>query len=498
MWHPFDSESTKTDKGDAIYMEILNACFSPDGKSLALEKSCITYTGINRSTATMAVVFDLGTRKERWREHAKGASRDFTFAFAPDGKRMAMTVGGGLSLQDVATGRQLAGGPLRFDGRLAFSPDGGTVAMHCDRAVAFWSLDDTTSVAEILLCDHGSSAPAYSPDGKRMAVNTSIRFQVLDVATRKPAINWVSHDKGLKRVTFSVDGTCFFAASGSFFPDVECTGTATWSQKWQSEDVSSRFNDFQAATMDHALCVARDGKHRDALFDMKTSQVVGHLDAPELKLTHHWGFFSPTSGLYVMYDSESNGKEIDTVFAIPSGKKLYQLASRMSTLAWSFSADDSRAAFFQSDGIIRVHDTATGKLVWQLGQADPFWDSSRSTLALSADGNMVAEWAKNRVLIWDVRTGRHNRLSPVEPVAEGRVCLAWSPDCRMLAVGGLDNAIRLWEVATARVRHEFHGHEAPACCLAFSPDGRLLASGSKDTSVLVWDVWGGRTAGPDR
>ena len=67
-------------------------------------------------------------------------------------------------------------------------------------------------------------------------------------------------------------------------------------------------------------------------------------------------------------------------------------------------------------------------------------------------------------------------------------CLAWSPDNRMLAVGGLDNSVRLWEVESAQVRREYVGHLAHARLLAFSPDGTFLVSASDDTTLLVWNT----------
>lgn len=66
--------------------------------------------------------------------------------------------------------------------------------------------------------------------------------------------------------------------------------------------------------------------------------------------------------------------------------------------------------------------------------------------------------------------------------------VAYSPDGQMVASGGADRVIHLWEPTTGRLLRDFQGHLGAVRGLAFSPDGRLLLSGSADGSARFWDV----------
>jgi eukaryotic-like serine/threonine-protein kinase len=68
----------------------------------------------------------------------------------------------------------------------------------------------------------------------------------------------------------------------------------------------------------------------------------------------------------------------------------------------------------------------------------------------------------------------------------------FSPDGKLIASGGWDKSIKIWDATTGSERMDLTGHQGAVWCVAFSPDGQRLASASADKTVKVWDVQSGR------
>ncbi len=73
--------------------------------------------------------------------------------------------------------------------------------------------------------------------------------------------------------------------------------------------------------------------------------------------------------------------------------------------------------------------------------------------------------------------------------------LACSPDGRLIATGGEDRSIRLWDLQSGTQLGDALQTGGTVKSVAFSPDGKLLASASMDGSVRLWNVAGRRQAG---
>lgn len=63
-----------------------------------------------------------------------------------------------------------------------------------------------------------------------------------------------------------------------------------------------------------------------------------------------------------------------------------------------------------------------------------------------------------------------------------------SPDGTILATGGYDSAIKLWDAVSGKELRTLEGHNGAVFELAFRPDGKVLASASGDRTVKLWNV----------
>jgi len=69
------------------------------------------------------------------------------------------------------------------------------------------------------------------------------------------------------------------------------------------------------------------------------------------------------------------------------------------------------------------------------------------------------------------------------------VCI--SPDGHSVISGGLDDAIRVWNLETGTLMQSLKAHTKPVNCLSISPDSRMLASGSDDHTIKLWNLTNG-------
>lgn len=164
------------------------------------------------------------------------------------------------------------------------------------------------------------------------------------------------------------------------------------------------------------------------------------------------------------------------------------LVSSDSTIWETQAGEDGIVYFFVSgespaDTTASVWEVATGKHIATLEN-----DWIISSVAFSPDGKSLATGVGKTVTLWCTKTWQS--LVTLDTV---RVeTLTFSPNSTRLAIGGVwpENSIQLWDVKTAQCIAEFSGHKSDVESIAFSPDNRLLASGGFDGVIYLWDLRG--------
>ena len=142
-------------------------------------------------------------------------------------------------------------------------------------------------------------------------------------------------------------------------------------------------------------------------------------------------------------------------------------------------------------------DVDAGEQITQLPLTIPEQGGYRSSdvgITFSPDGEIIAGGFWNEIVLWDATDGTMLMTIPQSEENQRPITLRFSPCSRYLAAGawwhgGLDKvSICLWEVATGKNIATFKGHTTDVQCFAFSQDCTVLASGGHDGAIYLWDL----------
>ncbi|MCP9261933.1 WD repeat-containing protein 3 [Dirofilaria immitis] len=113
--------------------------------------------------------------------------------------------------------------------------------------------------------------------------------------------------------------------------------------------------------------------------------------------------------------------------------------------------------------------------------------SSSGTVA-AITNNICAVSACENVHFYNMKMGE--KVDQVKGSDKGVSTIKFSRNRRFLAVGYVDGTVRLYDrKSDDRSSYiTFAGHRMGVNCIAFSKDGLVMATGGKDSAVIVWDI----------
>jgi WD40 repeat protein len=186
------------------------------------------------------------------------------------------------------------------------------------------------------------------------------------------------------------------------------------------------------------------------------------------------------------------------IWHMPEGKLVRRLPAKGIVRSLAIARGGKVLASAGDEHIIQLWDPESGKALAQMaGHAD--WIVA---LAFDPPGKRLASAGFDGTLcIWDVSTAKKVLAAPSQPLPQAKappeaanaaLALAYSPDGKMLALGGSDGRIHLFDANDGKFVRSLAGHQGPVTTVAFHPAGAVLASGSKDDTVRLWNTSGGQ------
>ena len=355
-----------------------------------------------------------------------------------------------VNLPDGATARLGKGGVSYEDRGIVFSPDGRRLAVATSMGV--WLYDAETFDETALLTGHTgeATAVAFSPDGTKLATGSGRMWEgtlkLWAVSTGENIATFQGQKGSVKSVAFSPDGTKIAAAS----------------KLW---DVETR----------QQLDILQDKGLADAAFSPngKILAGTGRRTFPRTSVND----VTMWAGIVKLYDVET-GQLLNNFIATRRTKR-DEWRGGIQSIA--FSPDSTKLASGAGHDV-KLWSVSTGENIATFqGQT-----GAVKSIAFSPDGTKLAVGAAESVKLLNILTGEHIDLLG----AMGSLSVAFSPDGKTLASASWAG-VRLWEVSTGKSLTALQRHPRVVDSVVFSPDGLTLASTAAG-GAEVWEVATGK------
>ncbi|MFT5106946.1 MAG: WD40 repeat protein [Verrucomicrobiales bacterium] len=375
---------------------------------------------------------------------------------------------------------------------LSFSPDDKLIrSLGSDGNLRLWDSATGKSAGDVKI-DYpgGIQIEAISPNGRVAVIVNNYDHKAEDAAFLFDIVNQqkiagpLRAGESVYNATFSPDGH-FAAIIG------DGVGVVIWDIR-NGKELSIGPNDpfimeeleSVIFSPDSQFLLISDDKDDRVLWDTKTWAQTGDVFRTRGEVA-----FSPDSSCLATVDADrSTIRLLELPSARPIGMPM-QTSSKIAT-SLCFSPDGKILAVGTDDGTILLFDPLTGKrLRLPLeGHTDQVL-----SLAFSADGKTLISGSQ-LICVWDVSSGKRKGEEIVE--VSSRAVYSWgdstnlvySPDGKLLASWGTEQALRVWDANTGTLLQQpslgasnlIHG-------VSFCPDNRMLVVASSEEGIRVWD-----------
>ena len=427
----------------------------------------------------------------------------FDTALSPDGSQVAVASAYTdiASVFDVRTGDLVLELPRQVSvNSVAWSPDGRWIATGAvDSSVRVW--DAATGTLEERLLGHTGvvSTVDWSPDSRRIVSGgsdgTARVWQLelhptqgtLEVEGRQVYLLAAQQSQSGLFAAFSPDGQRVLTG------DVGIGGVKIWdlSIEGDAEVVNVRTDEqppVDVAYLPDGQIVASYDHGSAAIWD-----VDGDATKPVTTLGPAAGSDLPVFMVAASPDGElvtmaRNASPVVSVWNADEGTLAFEYDVHDDVVtSFDWSADGRYLAVGAYGGSLQVLD-ADGHRVFVGHEPDAH---AVQAVAFSPDGRTVAastfnreDPATNHVSIWDWETGRIVR----ELDSVGVSSMDYDGSGDRLALGFFDGTVQIRDASTGDIERSFDAGSVTVMDIVFSPDGTMLATGGEDATIRLFDT----------
>jgi WD40 repeat protein len=376
---------------------------------------------------------------------------------------------------------------------LAFSREGTRLAFAGeDRVVYLWDIETGRAIGSLEGHTDRIQALAWHPKGHQLvSAGWDTTARIWDSATCETLFILNNHTSQVTALAYSPDGRLLASADSE-------DSIHIWD--FTVDRLRHRFAGHRSTIL--CLAFAPDGNRLASggedrvirLWDLRQNQDVAQ--AARLREDDSRGLQPCRSNLALSPDGSrlvSSQGPLVQIFDTTSGERLWQQEEGTVVQGLAYSSDGRWIAAGGSDARIRLCDTGSGRvhaILEDEDQREPITSlvfSPDSTTLASASATFLEVW------LWNVGLGEPELLIPDASAGCAIEALAFHPQGRLLATGGIDwlstsgsdGTIAIWDLVE---RCEVTSFDGGTKAMAFHPKGRWLASASLSRSICIWDL----------
>ncbi|MCG8333064.1 MAG: WD40 repeat domain-containing protein [Proteobacteria bacterium] len=438
--------------------------FSPDGLHVATGKSLGDMSECRGACDFRIEIWNIKTGKAELTIKRKKIGQVWDLTYSPDGKWIAVS-SGGLEIRKAKNGELLK---------------------RIKRKHGFWEIE-------------------FNGDGDYLAGGGFKKIEIWRTSRWEKIHNLESHKGDISSIRFHNLKNSLLSVSYDTTIKLWNTSTGRLLKTYQSPD---KHYSLMGVVISHdeksAIITNSRGKIRK--MNLENGQTEMLLGRAERRNNPFYSAMVFDKGI-IQYTAWQDGKEIHSErFRIPKDESRLNLIVQGTPRHLAIHPQKPLIAVSYGGGFVDLWNYETGRLEREIGAAT----NMIYTLAFSPDGKHLAMAGKdNTVKLWSPGATSYQTLAEGEASIRS---LAFGPDGSWLAAGGFKRQLRLWETntlaASTAPKTSVRSGKAPRTisglqvgvsrsieALAFHPQQELLAVGGHDAAITLWNPSLGQAVG---